>query len=293
MSHQDSFRKGWQSEALAYYIISKFAFLDKPSSIGDDIGIDYHCTLFNKKQVRNKTNLIPTKYKFAIQIKSNKQQFELKPDQLSNLYNLHYPYFIGVVNNNKQKITFYSNDAFDYHITMKWFKTPLFIKLITEQIPLENRCFVKSNKTYLTLNEFETFSADESYEEIENKLNILKSKINLMYFNISSRFNSKYVFLDPNNSQGDQKIVRGKDSFNSIQLELRNYIQVYIKNIEWLMDIASKNNATSLYKDLENNLKFSVDYFQNYNNLSKFYVKKNEIRKIPDLKALIKQIENG
>ena len=74
MSHQDSFRKGWQSEALAYYVISKFAFLDKPSTIGDDIGIDYHCTLFNKKQVRNKTNLIPTKYKFAIQIKSNKQQ---------------------------------------------------------------------------------------------------------------------------------------------------------------------------------------------------------------------------
>ena len=280
MSHLDSFRKGWQSEALAYYIISQFAFLDKPSSIGDDIGIDFHCTLFNKKHDKNKTDLRPTKFKFAIQIKSNKQQFELKPDQLSYLYNIHYPYFIGVVNNDKQTITLYSNDAFDFHISLKWFNSPVMAKLITEEIPLENRCIREKKKTVLTLTKLETFAVDERYEEIANKLNLLKSKISLMYYNISNRFNNKYVFLNPNNPLKDPKIVKGKDSFNSLQIELHNYLQVYMENIKWLMDIALNYKATDIYNDLENNLKYTNEYSQRFNNFSKFHVEKNGVRKI-------------
>lgn len=287
MSHQGSFREGWRAESLAYYIISKFAFLDKPSTIGDDIGIDFYCTLFKKEKIKNNINLRPTKFHFAIQVKSNKEQFELKPDQISNLYYIHHPYFVGVINNDSQTLTIYANDAFDYHISMKWFKTPLILRLNSKPLPMGKRCIREKHRTILLLNKLMTFSLNDS-EDIEKNLNDWKSKIQIMQYNISSRFNGKFVFIDPDNPNSLPTIVTGKDSFNSIQIDLSSYLQIYKENIKWFKKALQKNKNKDLNDDINKMLKFSEKIINEYiKEVPKYYAEKQRIKKVRDLEELI------
>jgi hypothetical protein len=44
--HLLSFRKGWASERLANYFLSKVAFLSSPTTIADDTGGDFFCNIF-------------------------------------------------------------------------------------------------------------------------------------------------------------------------------------------------------------------------------------------------------
>ena len=42
------FRKGWENENLAQYLLSRFSFIARPVSVSDDVGTDFYCTLFQK-----------------------------------------------------------------------------------------------------------------------------------------------------------------------------------------------------------------------------------------------------
>ena len=46
MPHLASFRKGWESENLARFILYKFCFIANPSTISDDVGIDFFAPFF-------------------------------------------------------------------------------------------------------------------------------------------------------------------------------------------------------------------------------------------------------
>jgi len=295
MSPLKSFREGWRSEALAYYIISKFAFLDNPSSIGDDVGVDFICNIFDEEKKGNKTFILPSKFSFAIQIKSNSIQFKLKPYQIKYLSNMQNPYFVGVINNKNKSLTIYSNDAFDFYISKKDFKTPLWLRLSQKKIPFKDRCIRENKRTILILNKVITLNTDFNFE---NELNDLKSMIQIMQYNIYSRFNSKFVFLDPYDPQEDHKIVLGKDSFNRIQIELFNYLQIYTKNIEWLKETIKNCKSEKHIDNINKMLEFSESAIKHFNdNVPKYFCSKvtNEtlkISKMNDLKELISQIHS-
>ena len=65
MDQRYQFRKGWENENLAQYLLSRVAFVARPVSVSDDMGTDFYCTLFQK--IRDRTLLPRTA--FAIQIK--------------------------------------------------------------------------------------------------------------------------------------------------------------------------------------------------------------------------------
>ena len=46
MASQHYFKRGWDREKLAEYILSRFSFVAKPSTVSDDLGTDLFCTLF-------------------------------------------------------------------------------------------------------------------------------------------------------------------------------------------------------------------------------------------------------
>lgn len=60
MSYLASFRKGWESENLARFILSRFAFVAHPSTVSDDIGSDFFCTLFEVKREKKHDYLSPS-----------------------------------------------------------------------------------------------------------------------------------------------------------------------------------------------------------------------------------------
>lgn len=118
MAHLLKIRKGWENENLAKFILSKFSFISQPSTVADDLGVDFFCTFFLKVPKKRKTKnnkiiedvFIYPKHSFAIQIKSNKGQFNLT-NKLEFFDNLEIPFFIGVVNQKKLSITIYSGDV--------------------------------------------------------------------------------------------------------------------------------------------------------------------------------------
>jgi len=95
MSHLFTMRKGWESEHLAHYLLSQISFISNPSIIGDDIGSDFICTLFEINKKKNKDFLIP-KNSFAIQIKSNSRRINLT-DKIGYLANLEIPFTSALI----------------------------------------------------------------------------------------------------------------------------------------------------------------------------------------------------
>jgi hypothetical protein len=106
MHHQLSFRKGWQSENLALYILHQFAFVARPHVVADDIGIDFYCTLFETK---DKKHLVP-RTPFAIQIKSDRRPIANNRGKVDYFNNLDLPFFIAVVNKSKNSMEVYSGE---------------------------------------------------------------------------------------------------------------------------------------------------------------------------------------
>lgn len=117
MAHLLSFRKGWESENIARYILSRFSFIANPSTISDDIGSDYFCTLFKIKSNGRNKFLIPQNF-FAIQIKSDKRKIPYSK-KIEYLSNLEIPYFIGVVNRQNLSLTIYSGEYIPFAFTKK------------------------------------------------------------------------------------------------------------------------------------------------------------------------------
>ncbi|MDY6837683.1 MAG: hypothetical protein SWH78_06900 [Thermodesulfobacteriota bacterium] len=118
MAHLLKIRKGWENETLAKFILSKFSFISRPSTVADDVGADFFCTFFFKisKDRKTKNNrmvkdvFIYPKHSFAIQIKSSRRQINLT-NKLEFFDNLETPFFIGVVNQKKLSMTIYSGDV--------------------------------------------------------------------------------------------------------------------------------------------------------------------------------------
>lgn len=108
MAHLGSFRKGWENENLACFILSKFSFISQPVTIADDCGSDFFCTIFQRKKGNGCEYLIP-KNSFAIQIKSNYETFDIT-NKIDYLESLEIPFFVGVADQKELKLSIYSGE---------------------------------------------------------------------------------------------------------------------------------------------------------------------------------------
>jgi hypothetical protein len=106
VGHLLSFRRGWENENLARFILSKFSFVAHPSSVADDIGSDFYCTIFETEE-SNGHSYIKPRNSFAIQIKSNHKPINVLPG-MDYLANLEIPFLVGVVDQKEMKLTIYS-----------------------------------------------------------------------------------------------------------------------------------------------------------------------------------------
>ena len=125
MAHLLKFRKGWENENLAQYILSKFSFVSQPTTIADDVGADYFCTFFKKVIIERisrekkaiKDVFIYPQGSFAIQIKSSRRKFSLN-NKLDFLDNLQLPFFIGVISQRDLSMTVYSGDIIPRYFSL-------------------------------------------------------------------------------------------------------------------------------------------------------------------------------
>jgi len=106
MPHLATFRKGWENERLAEYLLSRFSFVAQPTSSADDLGSDFFCTIFEIREVSGQDALMP-RISFAIQVKSSVDDVPAN-NKIDYLMGLELPFFIGVVGQSPPEMNIYS-----------------------------------------------------------------------------------------------------------------------------------------------------------------------------------------
>lgn len=105
MPHLGKLHKGWENEHLASFLLSRISFVANPVTVGDDVGSDFFCTLF---EVSEADQLFP-RNSLAIQIKSSKDPVDAT-SKIEYLEKLELPFFVGVVDQNKLRLSIYSGE---------------------------------------------------------------------------------------------------------------------------------------------------------------------------------------
>src|SRR6266851_1938733 len=89
-------RKGWENERLASYLLSRFSFVAQPSTIADDLGSDFFCTIFEIVTGTSGRDSLRPLSSFAIQVKSSVEPVPMD-NKIDYLQRLELPFFLGVV----------------------------------------------------------------------------------------------------------------------------------------------------------------------------------------------------
>jgi len=271
MSQLKNFRIGWENEHMAKYLLSKFSFINSPTTIGDDLGVDFFCTIFKVKKSKRREYLFPTENSFAIQIKSNRREINFT-SKINYLYLLYFPFFVGIVSQKKKKMTLYSNIFFDKEISIKWPKGKLLLQLSDEK-NINNPYYYNKNKKAMILKLQKcaqiAFTDDENSETFRESIKMIKEKCSIMQLNILNRLSEHYFFINPNTpSKAD--IVTGKDSYNGIRKHFFNRFGELLSNLEWFIKSNPENQKA----------RQELDYFKEfYNKTIKLWVSLGMIKR--------------
>jgi len=257
MYHLIKFRNGWQSEHLARFIISKFAFIAEPSSVADDIGSDFFCTNFD---IMPKGYLLPQK-SFAIQIKSDKRKIDIT-NKLNYLQNIEFPFFVGVINKKKKLLTIYSGEAIPHFFSK--YGNPLELKNLYNN-PKANIRLVDNREKENLFNRLpnETFEMvfykivdiPVDFEYDKAYLSDFYSAIQIIQKNISAWKSDEYLFKLVGTNKIE--IYTGPGSIQTYKENFINRLTEVFWNLNWIhnsinfsLDLAEFTAYENVYKTL-------------------------------------------
>lgn len=189
-----SYKKGWNSQDFARFILAKFSFIGEPIDISNDVGSDFFCTIFEKRD-----KFIFPKNSFAIQIKSKKQikrnHYMVDINKLiPHLEILEVPFFIGIVDRDSLKMEFYSGEYIPNLFSKGFGNLSIIAKLIQEkETPL--KMFEEINgKMYLNFPKVAELDAKDDYSKIRIALNNFVETCKIVQGNIATKTSREYVF---------------------------------------------------------------------------------------------------
>lgn len=248
MPHLYKIRKGWENEHLAKFILSRFSFIAHPVTIGDDIGSDFFCTLFEKEKIKKNIFLIP-KNSFAIQIKSNNNK--ITNITTNFIEKLEIPFFVGVINQDKTELEFFSGEYFSEMISSIKNYRKLEIKLTDDNIEQPYLSDNSKKKMRIYFPKRLSININDSEEELDKNVTKLSSLCSHIQTNISTSKNKSYVFTrfhEPNK----YIISTGKDSFKTFRENISIALAEAFANLEWAKKSGNNLNKIQLeYKIYE------------------------------------------
>jgi hypothetical protein len=226
MAHLGRFRKGWENENLATFLLSRIAFVAHPLTVADDVGADFSCTLF---EATGSDELLP-RNSFAIQIKSSKDRIEAT-SKIEYFERLELPYFVGVIDQPSLKLSIYSGEYLP--ILFAHYGKPNSLKLSLEdrQITFEEYCSKKSNDHILHMPHVINLDAHDGPETIVKKASQLLELCSRIHQNISSNVSQEYVFKL---GDGRPLIMAGPSSASTFRDNFHYRLAEVFKNLAWL-----------------------------------------------------------
>ncbi len=242
MGHLYKFRQGWQSENLARFLLSEFAFIAQPSTVADDVGSDFYCTLFKKERSGGDHHLIP-KNSFVIQIKSSEDDLDLS-SKAGFLEQLELPFFIGVVDRQGLNLKIFSGRPLHLLFTMKGVPNKLLIKFTSH---IQDKTYYEIvdepqkhyNLMFPLLAEVNAKSIDSDSERI---FPIMACECSLIHQNISSRRMGEYIL---GFGSDDVRIFAGSDSVQQFRRNFCYRMAEVFYNLEWILNKSPKQFSKS------------------------------------------------
>jgi hypothetical protein len=235
MPHLGSFRKGWQSENLARFILYKFSFVAHPTTIADDVGSDFFCTLFEVQREGRNDYLLP-RNSFALQVKSKADNIDVT-GKLRYLESLEIPFFVGVVDRDRLKLTFYSGEYIPAFFSYKGVPQELQFELC-ERAAIEgpDDYFIESGAGCYALRfpkvaELEATSGDD---ELRAQVEAIRRTCSLVHESIARKQSGRYIFKE---QREDGYLVMAFAGRTSAQLYKDNLVESLVEaflNLSWL-----------------------------------------------------------
>jgi hypothetical protein len=249
MAHQYGFREGWRAEHLAKYILSKFSFVAEPSTIADDLGGDFYCTLFD---IVGGTHLFP-RNSYAIQIKSKKKIITDKgiidiTNKKDFLGTLAIPFFVGVSDHENLNLEVYSGEAIlEYCALGPHDLDKVEIELIENRDVDKLYSWDGGREAKLRFPKVLEVNAEFNYKENKEHINELLKVSDMIQKNIASRISKEHIF---NNYNSTVTIYSGPGSY---QVFRRNFIHRLAEVYHNLNLVIHQHNKQGINIDNETN----------------------------------------
>lgn len=222
-------RIGWEGERLAHYLLSRFSFIAQPTSIADDVGSDFYCTIFDI--LDSTPPMVEPRTSFAIQVKSNAQKIEAH-NEIRYLHHLEIPFFLGVVDQAKAELKMYSAERFPMMTAVFGLPEKLWLR------PVDNDAqpWEGDAKSGVTLNCYHvcTFHASEGRDEIRPKVDQLLNICRRALANIGTRRVEEHIYqLD--DSAKKFSIVAGCGSVSFFRDNMYRRLAVAFYNFYYML----------------------------------------------------------
>ena len=225
-------RTGWENEHLATHLLSRIAFVAKPITVSDDIGSDFFCVLFEKRNDTGIEMLFPLN-SFAIQVKSSDGVHDATKN-ITHLHKLELPFFLGIVSRNDSEMKIYSGEHLPFLFAHKGNLEKLRFSPC-ENAENESDGYVGNDGDYrLTMPLVTKLSINGTEEEILKIGLKLRELCSRMQRNISSKINDEYIFEYANPSV--LKIFAGCGSYPKFRGNFMRRLAEVFYNLSWVFD---------------------------------------------------------
>lgn len=238
MSHLYRPRVGWEGERLAHYLLSRFSFVAQPTTIADDVGSDFYCTIFEVTE--GEPPMIDPRTSFAIQIKTNKARIEAH-NKIDFLKHLEIPFFIGIVNQTTAELRIYSGEQFPLMSAVFGYREQLWLQPVEERNGPLYEGTPDGLGAILHCPYVCSFSAGETRNDLRPKVEQLLHLCQRIVGNIGTRRAQEHIYqLD--DTAHNYLIVAGVGSITKFRDNMYKRLAEAFYNFEFIL-----NNAPELF----------------------------------------------
>src|SRR6266478_3423602 len=234
MPHLLAPRKGWENERLASYLLSRFSFVAQPSSIADDLGSDFFCTLFEIVKIASGHDALRPLSSFAIQVKSSADEIQMD-NKIDYLQRLELPFFIGVVNQSPPAITIYSVELLPFLFSLFGIPEKLSLLAVDQSGVNVGHLWddLRSDNGGIRLlcPSVATFTATENRSTLASKVEAVHEVCTRVHLNIAARVSEEHIYdMD---GKGTFQIVSGPGSAQHFRTNFVKRLGEVFTNLEW------------------------------------------------------------
>jgi hypothetical protein len=231
MAHLHTPRKGWENEKLASYLLSRFSFIAQPTSVADDLGSDFFCTIFEIHDSSGADVLIP-RSSFAIQVKSSISEVSMD-NKIDYLDRLQMPFFIGVVTQSPGVMRVYSAELLPFLFAHKGRPRRLSMLPVTaSDLTLDNYIDCPESDVFrLRCPEVAEFHVDEDRSMLTARVETLLGICTRAQGNIATRLSEEHIY--DFDGKGNFQILAGSGSARHFRVNLLKRLAEVFSNLDW------------------------------------------------------------